>query len=270
MHHLRTFFSLLVLIQAIDFRNLAQDLNQNDPMSGLPLAVIFDKSVPDHTFEIVDSVIKNLNTKAKYRRHKWSIHVSKIDTDNTQILISTICSYMSRGVLAIFGSTNISSFDTVRSLTNKYNIPFLSWSFFSNDPSSLNKKPNEAVIRSKKLTKEEHDSMEIRIENLVSDVKGTEALISKPKRNVNFNPTSKDYEYLYGSEYESKDGFNIGIEYLKNMKRDAGNDEKQLYLQSNLRKALVELIKFYQWNSVYYLYNHEKGFIGFLTLYGLS
>lgn len=250
----RTILCLLVIIQSTYFSSRAARADQ----SGLPLGVIFDNSVPQETFEIVNSVIQSLNSNNKYQRHKWSIHVSKIDTDNTQALIGTICGYMSRGVLAVFGSTNMSSFNTVRFLTNKYNIPYMSWSYFYKDQSSLNTRLDDLATRLKRSSKE--GIMDISIKDL-TDVEETpeEMLISRAKRNVNFNPSGRDYEYLYGGEYDSKDMYNIGIEYLKNMKREVVNDEKQLYLEPNLGRALTELVKFYQWPSVYYIYNHDKG-----------
>ena len=157
---------------------------------------------------------------------------------------------MSRGVLAIFGATNKASFQIIKSLTNKYNVPFISWSTYYTDPATLYSDLDKLIVQHKKSEEKLPE-----IEDHTNE-----------KRSVNFKPSRTDYEYSYGSEYESKDPVSTGIEYLKNMKRDVKIEEKQLYLRPDFGPVLIELIKYYQWPTVFYIYNHELGIQFFLYL----
>ncbi len=147
-------------------------------------------------------------------------------------LNTLVCQQMSRGVLAIFGSTSYSSMETVKSITNKYNIPFFSWSHLYR----LRKGP---------------DSMHQTI--------ATKSLIFK-RESTNFVPNNKkNVEYdeaEYESEYEENP--NAQIEYL-NSNSEMTDQHSQLYLRPDLAPVLIELIKHYKISSVYYIYNHDNG-----------
>ncbi len=56
---------------------------------GIPIAIIYDLKTSDETVNLVDLALKSMNTKIKYGRSRWSIEVSQIDTENTQLLIQT-------------------------------------------------------------------------------------------------------------------------------------------------------------------------------------
>ena len=47
---------------------------------------------------------------------------------------------------------------------------------------------------------------------------------------------------------------------LINISQTANNESNQLYLRPDLSSALIELIKYYKWSEVYYIYNNENGF----------
>ncbi len=167
---------------------------------------------------------------------------------------------MSRGVLAIFGSTNLASFETVKSLTNKYNIPFISWSFFFQDD-------NYVLKTLDSFTDVRHKSLKSPAKVLID---GEEILLDEKqqqKRDINFKPTRTDYEYSYAYEYDTKN-FNNGIEYLKNMKKELSTktEERQIYLRPVFSRVLIEMAKYFKWQSVYFVYNHEHGELNLAAL----
>ncbi len=163
---------------------------------------------------------------------------------------------MSRGVLAIFGSTNLASFEIVKSLTNKYNIPFISWSFFFQD--------NQNILRALQSRNDLTKHSLLKNETVISPVNNN---IKQQKRDLNFKPTRTDYEYSYPYEYETKN-YNNGIEYLKNMKKELATktEEKQIYLRPLISDILIEMVRYYRWESVYFVYNHEHGELNLAAL----
>lgn len=110
----------------------------------------------------------------------------------------------------------------------------------------------------------------ILINDFVSEIKVNDFIVenNRIKRNLNFKPTRTDYEYGYAYEYENKENFNTGIEYLKNMNKvsSSSKEHRQLYMRPNLAPVLIELIKFYRWPSIYFIYNHEHGALNLASL----
>ena len=148
---------------------------------------------------------------------------------------------MSRGVLAIFGSTSFSSMDMVKSMTNKYSIPYITWSHFMGSP---------------------HDIMRTKVfeqRSLIgSRVAATRPSVTMAKRN-NKNAEYDETEY---EAVEEEDAPNAKVEYIKS--DEEANEFTQLYLRPNLAPVLIELIKFYKWPAVYYIYNHDHGICCFI------
>ena len=44
-------------------------------------------------------------------------------------------------------------------------------------------------------------------------------------------------------------------------------DSRQIYLRPDLSSALIELVKFYNWTEIYYIFNSENGKIFSLNKY---
>ena len=148
---------------------------------------------------------------------------------------------MSRGSLAIFGSTKLTSMETVKSMTDKYNIPFFSWSFFVQNKEEINQRFNQQIV----------NKVQIQIGTSENDT------IKLSKRGVNFQPAN--YEK---GEYENSD-YSKSILYFKNKNKRISREPRQLYLRPNIAPVLIETIKYYRWKSVFYLYNYEQGFLLF-------
>ena len=163
---------------------------------------------------------------------------------------------MSRGVLAIFGSISTSSMDTVISLTRTYNVPFIFWSNFaksktkveindSNEDVSIAKKINRSLRSSKFL----HHEFEDMILSVVE-------INLKKKRNSHGYSIKEDLENIdQNTELE-----NPKITFF-NSSYNNPNSPMQLYLKPDLKHLLIELIRFYEWLNIYYIYNHDQGFL---------
>lgn len=152
---------------------------------------------------------------------------------------------MSRGSLAIFGSTKLGSMETVKSMTDKYNIPFFSWSFFVQNKEKLNQRLEKIVnkAQNKKSAKSGNSTQKL------------------TKRNANFHPAQ------YEKGEPDKSDYSKSILYFKNTKKRMNREPRQMYLRPNIAPVLIETIKYYRFRSVYFFYNYEQGFCFFFFKY---
>ncbi len=65
----------------------------------------------------------------------------------------------------------------------------------------------------------------------------------------------KQHTFKYQIPYLSA-SFQISDNKLKN-----SLSPPQLYLRPDMRPALIELVKLNEWKEIYFIYNHEKGFM---------
>ena len=91
-----------------------------------------------------------------------------------------------------------------------------------------------------------------------SRVAATRPSVTMAKRN-NKNAEYDETEY---EAVEEEDAPNAKVEYIKS--DEEANEFTQLYLRPNLAPVLIELIKFYKWPAVYYIYNHDHGICCFI------
>jgi hypothetical protein len=138
---------------------------------------------------------------------------------------------MSRGVLAIFGPTRWTSINTLASFTDFYNVPYISWSYLE---------------RKKRIKKQIKRNLGCRNKNF------EENAIFRLSRNV-----------------EALDDYNNQVDYENNEIQTEISDfsnftneedqTSQIYLRPDLSQAIIELIKFYEWSTIYYVYNYDHG-----------
>ena len=151
---------------------------------------------------------------------------------------------MSRGVLAIFGSVSHSSIDTVISLSNNYNIPFIFWSSFAKLKKSLINTDFYLNIKANRSKRFEKFSL-----GCYKDM-----IMSAFESNLERKTDSRDFLVL-----KKKRGNNPPITNL-NSDKVKYNSHTQLYLKPDIKPLLIELIRFYEWRNIYYIYNNEQGF----------
>ncbi len=144
-----------------------------------------------------------------------------------------VCHHMSRGVLAIFGPTKQTSINTLNSVTDFYNIPYISWSFLDRAKSPL--------------VKEQH-VRRFRNSNCKSRV--VDYGIFRNPRSIR-KKSSNDLQDEYAAD-------NI----LTNDFSDFTSEDttsSQLYLRPNIYPVIIEILKHYKLINIYYIYNHEHG-----------
>jgi hypothetical protein len=131
---------------------------------------------------------------------------------------------MSRGVLAIFGSFSSSfSINAIRSITNHYDLPFIS---ISNVPRRgyYEQLKSDYEIRNKLLTNTTNNYKDI----IMNVVNKQSEIIKDNNRTNELNVTSNF-------------------------------THSQLYMRPNIIPVLIELIKHYKFSTIYYIYNYESG-----------
>ena len=142
---------------------------------------------------------------------------------------------MSRGVLAIFGPTKHTSINTLTSLTDFYNIPYISWSFLGRGKPSMTKEK----VRKFRNSNCKHNAVSF------------EPIVRTP-RSAAFDK----------HDHELQDEYGANDDILTNDFTDFTSEEEtpsQIYLRPDTYSVIIELIKFYKWPNIYYIYNHDHG-----------
>jgi hypothetical protein len=155
---------------------------------------------------------------------------------------------MSRGVLAIFGPTKWSTLNLLTSFTNYYNIPYISWSF-------LGEKSNEEIEELNDQFSTTAFMQSFSITNMIENSNNF-----KSKESNNEDDYDIDYEGINNNKLLTQ--VNDYTKFSKKTKIIS-----QLYLRPDIIPAIVELIKFYDWPTVYYIYNYEHAMINLETLF---
>ena len=137
---------------------------------------------------------------------------------------------MSRGALALFGWTAPSSTAALKTITDKYQVPLLTWSH------PILKKANES----------DHEY----------------ELESEEETSENEEP---DHKYLFTNsdlhkKYESVDEItNLATLRKYNEIKNAHARNFQVHMHPDMVPMLISLIKYNRWKIIYYVYNHEEG-----------
>jgi hypothetical protein len=134
---------------------------------------------------------------------------------------------MTRGPFAIFGTSEWSTLNTLKSFTNFYNVPYVSWSYLDRKPFySMNqiKSLNSKITNHHKSYSNSYEKIFLRRE---------------------------DYDLIEQKTF-------IKIQNHTNM-NSFKQPSYQLFLKPDLVPVLIELIRFYDWKHFYYIYNYENG-----------
>ena len=153
---------------------------------------------------------------------------------------------MSRGALAIFGPKKWSTINFLTSFTNFYNIPYITWSFLDNISSDSNN--NETLAASERLERLLSEEL-LRRERLDSDDDQVEEELLVHTTTVN-EPGVPPAETQPAGAHEA-----------------AATLDSQIYLRPDIVPALIELVKFHEWTTIYYVYNHEYGLVNLESLF---
>jgi hypothetical protein len=150
---------------------------------------------------------------------------------------------MSRGVLAIFGPTKWSTLNMLTSFTDFYNIPYISWSFLGEKMIE----PNEEISQEKPpQTSENNDK----------PVEKNDPNVSKSKENTSDGDDDEDYDSNNVSDGKILTEIN-DFTHLNSKSRLVS----QIYLKPDIVPTIIEMIKFYDWYTVYYVYNYDHAIV---------
>lgn len=126
---------------------------------------------------------------------------------------------MSRGVLAIFGPVIPESYNTLKTFSNSFHIPYITW--------------DSPIYEDEEPLQTEND-----VDDSTEDEIRTKDEFVKKKIDVDNDDDNSEYdELLTGSD-------------ISNF---------QLFLYPDISPMLIELIKQNRWKTLYYIYNHERG-----------
>jgi len=133
------FYSVIYLILTEKIKNTSV---------GIPIGVLVHINNLNETRPIIESLSNYTNRVGKI---KWAFQIYVLQTYDEIELIKAVCNQMSRGVLALFGETNMFTAESIKSFVNHYNIPFFTWTY-----------PNSDLILSKE---EKEENLAIENEN---------------------------------------------------------------------------------------------------------
>jgi hypothetical protein len=159
---------------------------------------------------------------------------------------------MSRGVLAIFGPTQLSSLEMLTSITNFYQVPYISWSYLDRFKTSrrsltsgtsgrsINRPEAFKILKKRSLKRQSNRQQQQQQHHHEPDDEEDE----------------DEYEYEHSDYYENPEIITQTNPYPDSRSGDA---VYQLYLRPDLTPALISIINFYEWPRIYYIYNYQQG-----------
>lgn len=140
----------------------------------------------------------------------------------------------------MFGPTHLSSIEILNSITNFYDIPYISWS-----PQASFKAPE--VFRTKK-------------QHVMS--RG----VVKRRANRDYGAEDSEYDDAVDS-YDMNDIITKTNEYPElNLVRSA-NHTFQIYIRPDLTPAIISIIEFFEWSRIYYIYNYQQAVVNLEKLF---
>jgi hypothetical protein len=147
-----------------------------------------------------------------------------------------VCHQLSRGVLAIFGPTHLFSLEMLTSVTNFYQVPYISWSYLDRFRAPrLKRQEAYKILKKRHLKRQSHLTQ------------------NRPSEG---DDEGDEYEYEQGDYYENPEIITQANQYPDSR---SGDDIYQLYLRPDLTPALISIVNFYEWPRVYYIYNYQQG-----------
>lgn len=168
---------------------------------------------------------------------------------NSCCLFVAVCQQMSRGVLAIFGTTSWSSVNVLNSFTSYYGVPFISWSHLARTrmPAYKLLTDNSSIHGNKKFNRFHRELSDYSFVPGSQRARAARSSFDMENEYDVVDYSSNDELLMESLEVDDQDG---------NLK---DNSPTQLYLRPDLALAMIELISSYGWTNIYYIYNHEQG-----------
>jgi hypothetical protein len=167
-------------------------------------------------------------------------------------MVQSICKQMKRGAVAIFGPTSWSSVNLLNSFTNYYDIPYLTWS----DPAEPITKQLSSQIKTRLYSSSSQSST---TKYTYQDIMTYNILKFQSKRS---NRNDYDYDNI-GQSYDDEISSSREIK----IKRLNQKSSTPFYLKPDISNTLIDLMKYYEWTTVYYVYNYDEAVVKLESLF---
>ncbi len=127
---------LIFLFNVFCFIIIIQINKVNNASVGLPIGLLIHNNDTKELVPIIERLKDYINSGGS--ETKWAFQIHVLNTYDESELLNALCNQMKRGVLGIFGETNMFTLDSVKSFVTYYNVPFYTWSYPNSDSLSIN------------------------------------------------------------------------------------------------------------------------------------
>ena len=124
---------LIFLFNVFCFIVIIEINKVNNASVGLPIGLLIHNNDTKELVPIIERLKDYINSGSET---KWAFQIHVLNTYDESELLNALCNQMKRGVLGIFGETNMFTLDSVKSFVTYYNVPFYTWSYPNSDSSS--------------------------------------------------------------------------------------------------------------------------------------
>lgn len=244
--------------------------------AGVPLGILLDRSWPQDVKRLAEKTISHINSNIKYGRNKWAYQINTLKLDDSNQFIRTVCNQLSRGVLALFGSTTVASTGTLNSLCNTHKMPFFTWNHpykykFTNNLES-NQQENEpsrhdvefpyshssSHSSSSHINLDYSSSVEQFAQQMV-DGRGGKHSSSAGDSTVVIDPSSVMAKSTQSGTFVDISEEIKSVEDLKKYNEmNSQSKNFQVHMHPDMVPMLISLIKYNRWQIIYYVYNHDE------------
>lgn len=142
---------LVFLFNVFCFIIIIQINKVNNASVGFPIGLLIHNNDTKELVPIIERLNDYINSGSET---KWAFQIHVLNTYDESELLNALCNQMKRGVLGIFGETNMFTLDSVKSFVTYYNVPFYTWSYPNSDSSSINQ---ELSTTTTKITDDDDD-----------------------------------------------------------------------------------------------------------------
>jgi hypothetical protein len=143
---------LIFLFNVFCFIIIIQINKVNNASVGLPIGLLIHNNDTKELVPIIERLKDYINSGSET---KWAFQIHVLNTYDESELLNALCNQMKRGVLGIFGETNMFTLDSVKSFVTYYNVPFYTWSYPNSDSSSINQELSTTTTT--KITDDDDD-----------------------------------------------------------------------------------------------------------------
>jgi len=152
----------LIFIFNIIYLILVEKLN--NVLGGIPIGVLVHINDLNETRPMIERLNDYINSGGEAET-KWTFQLYVLKTYDESELLNAVCNQMSRGVLAIFGETNMFTAESIKSFVNHYNIPFFTWTYPTSDLIPNDSKEEAFLLDEENDYDDDEETQKIKMKN---------------------------------------------------------------------------------------------------------